>query len=318
MTVPTLGDLEIAMRVIRDYLPVTPVAALDLRGGRVLAKLENLQRTGSFKVRGGLAAVSAAREEDPTGAVISASAGNHGLGVAYAATKLGVRATVVVPANASVAKVKKLKTYDIELIQHGATYDEAQTEAMRIADERSVRYVSPFNDTHVIAGQSTLFSELFDQVPDLQHVVVPVGGGGLISGAILAREAAGLHGVKITAVQPQNSCAMYHVLHGTPMNQVLHEPTIADGLAGGGDEGALTNDLIARNKIEFALVPESEIHAGVREAALVSGLVLEGSGATPYAAITNGLITEGEGHMAFIASGRNIAPELFVEILAEG
>jgi threonine dehydratase len=150
-----------------------------------LAKLECLQVTGAFKIRGALSAVDAAHREDPQGAVITSSAGNHGLGIAHAASILGVPATVVVPANASRAKVKKLRGYDIELIQFGSSYDDAQRHALELADQRSIRYISPFNDTNVIAGQATVFDEMLLQAPELEHVVVPVGGGGLISGVLL-------------------------------------------------------------------------------------------------------------------------------------
>jgi len=314
---PTEEQLDDARRVIAQYLPMTPTATLSIRGHRVWAKLESLQTTGSFKVRGGLAAVHAARADDPTGAVITASAGNHGLGVAHAANLLGVRATVVVPANASSAKVKKLRGYDIELIQIGSSYDDAQTHAMMLAEERAIRYVSPFNDTHVIAGQATVFEEMMYQAPEIEHLVVPVGGGGLLSGAIMAREAHAHHDIHIVGVQPEESAAMYHVLRGVAMEDVRHRPTIADGLAGGGDNGAATNELIAQHNIDIVLVPELSIRRGVREAAETSGLVLEGSAATPYAAIATGLVEPTSPHVGFIASGRNISHDLFLTLLGE-
>ena len=317
VAVPSSVDLEEAERVIADHLQPTPTVTARLRGRPVFAKLESLQITGSFKVRGALAAVAAAHRDDPTGAVITSSAGNHGLGIAHAATLLEVPATVVVPANASAAKVKKLRNYDIELIQSGNSYDEAQAHAMELALERSIRYISPFNDTDVIAGQATVFAEMLAQAPHLTHVVVPVGGGGLISGVLMAREAHGRLDVRVTGVQPEESSAMYHVLRGTPMGEVRHRPTIADGLAGGGDDGAVTNDLIASHGVEIVLVAERLIRQGVREAAESNGLVLEGSAATPYAAIVRGLVGDGDAGLGFIASGRNIAHGLLVELLTE-
>ncbi len=314
---PSHDDLAEAARVIADHLEVTPTVTMRLRGRAVLAKLESLQITGSFKIRGALAAVSAAHRDDPHGAVITSSAGNHGLGIAHASGILHVPATVVVPANASLAKVKKLRNYDIELIQHGSSYDEAQAYAMALADERSIRYISPFNDTHVIAGQATVFSEMLVQSPEIEHVVVPVGGGGLISGVLMARAAMGREDVRVTGVQPEASAAMYHVLHGTPMAAVRHRATIADGLAGGGDEGALTNELIRDAQIPLVLVEEHYIRQGVREAAEVNGLVFEGSAATPYAAILRHLVDDPSSRIGFIASGRNIAHGLLVDLLNE-
>ena len=314
---PSQDQLEAARRVVADHLEETPTVTLSLRGRPVRAKLEGLQVTGSFKVRGALAALDAAHRDDPHGAVITASAGNHGLGVAYAANTIGVRATVVVPVNASEVKVRKLLQFDIELIQHGHSFDEAQVHALELAEQRSIRFVSPFNDTNVIAGQATVFDEMLRQSPGLEHLVVPVGGGGLMSGAILARRERGLDSLRVTGVQPEESAALYHVLRGVPMSQVIHHATIADGLAGGGDEGAVTNDLIATNHVPLVLVSEPEIRRAVREAAEYNGLVVEGSAAAPYAAITNDLIADSSSRVGFVASGRNIAHDLFVTLLQE-
>ena len=314
---PTADELAAAREVIARYLRPTPTYPIDLRGRSVYAKLETFQIYGAFKVRGALAAVAAAHRVDPTGAVITSSAGNHGLGIAFAATTLGVPATVVVPANASPLKVAKLRTFDIELIEWGSSYDDAQAKAFELAAARGIHYISPFNDTHVVAGQATLFDEFYEAAPDMTHVIVPVGGGGLIAGALLARSSSGRDDLRITGVQPEHSAAMYHVLRGMAMDQVSHRATIADGLAGGGDEGALTNELIATHSVDLILVPESLIREGVREAADHNGLVIEGSAATAYAAITNQLIPEVPGPLGFVACGRNIAPELFRELLLE-
>jgi threonine dehydratase len=314
---PSDEQLAHAREIIAHYLVPTPTVTIDVRGRPVSAKLESLQVTGSFKVRGALAAVDAAHRADPGGAVITASAGNHGLGIAYASEQLKVRATVVVPTNASFAKVKKLSHFDIELIQFGSSYDHAQAHAQELAEARSIRFISPFNDVDVIAGQSTVFDEMFQQAPQMEHLVVPVGGGGLMSGALIARDVHDRSNLRITGVQPEVSAALYHVLRGATMAEVHHAPTIADGLAGGGDDGAITNELIAKSGVDLILVPEAAIRSAVREVAEVSGLVMEGSAATPYAAIAADAVGEGGEHLGFIASGRNITHELFVELLTE-
>ncbi len=314
---PTPAELEAARRVVADHLRPTPTVVVNAHGRPVYAKLESLQVTGSFKVRGALAAVDAAVREDPHGAVITSSAGNHGLGIAHAASLLGARATVVVPANASRVKVKKLRAYDIELIEIGDSYDDAQEHAMALASERSIRFISPFNNTHVVAGQATVFDEIWHQAPDIEHVVVSVGGGGLISGALLSREAHQRTDVTVTGVQPQNSAALYHVLRGAMMNEVRHTYTIADGLAGGGDDGAMTNALVAEHEVPIVLVPELAIRRAVREAAETDGLVLEGSASASLAAITLNLIGDASRRVGFVATGRNIAHDLFVELLSE-
>jgi threonine dehydratase len=314
---PTAEQLEAARRVIGDHLVATPTVTISLRGRPVLAKLESLQPTGSFKVRGALAAIDAAHRADPSGAVITASAGNHGLGIAYASKVLGVRATVVVPANASRAKVKKLRDYDIELIQHGSSYDNAQAHALELAAQRSIRFISPFNDSNVIAGQATVLDEILLQAPEIEHLVVSVGGGGLLSGILMSRDEHGRTDIRVTGVQPEESAALYHVLRGATMDRVVHHPTIADGLAGGGDDGAVTNELVARHHVPLVLVSEIEIRRAVREVVETNGLVMEGSAATSYAAITCNVVDDETSRIGFIASGRNISHELLVELLQE-
>jgi len=314
---PTNDQIAHAREIVARYLVPTPTVTILARERPVLVKLESLQVTGSFKIRGALVAVDAAHRHDPYGAVITASAGNHGLGIAHASTLLGVRAVVVVPANASAAKVKLLATYPIELIQHGSSYDDAQAYAKQLAEERSIRFISPFNDADVIAGQATIFEEMLAQAPEIEHVVVPIGGGGLVSGTLLTRAAQGRYDVRVTGAQPEQSSAMYHVLRGIAMHDVVHRPTIADGLAGGGDVGAVTNEIIAESGIDIVLVPEIEIRRAVRELAETCGLVMEGSATAPYAAITANRVDDATSRIGFIASGRNIAHDLLVELLNE-
>ena len=217
-------------------------------------------------------------------------------------------ATVVVPANASAAKVKKLRNYDIELIQFGSSYDDAQAHALELAAERSIRYISPFNDTNVIAGQATVFAEMLTQAPEIEHIVVPVGGGGLMSGVLMARDAHGREDVRVTGVQPEASAAMYHVLRGAAMDQ--RAPSSDHRRRLGGRRRRRCRDQRAhrrRTASPLVLVEEHLIRQGVREAAETNGLVLEGSAATPYAAIVRELVDDRDSRIGFIASGRNIA-----------
>ncbi|HXZ62713.1 MAG TPA: pyridoxal-phosphate dependent enzyme, partial [Acidimicrobiales bacterium] len=194
---PDPSHLEAAWAVVRRFLAVTPVVAAPQLGASVSVKLETVQPTGSFKVRGGLAAVSATLAEEPGRSVVAASAGNHGLGVAFAASRLGARVTVVVPNGASAAKVAALQQFDVRLVLHGEEYGEAETHALALAAAEGSRYVSPYNDPDVIAGQSTLARELVEQVPNLGTVVVPCGGGGLLSGVILGLEGTGVRVVGV-------------------------------------------------------------------------------------------------------------------------
>jgi threonine dehydratase len=312
---PSPAQREAARRVVAQHLQPTPTVALSVRGRTVWAKLEMLQPTGSFKIRGALSAMDAASQDGV--AVITSSAGNHGLGIAHAAMILGVRATVVVPTNASAVKVARLRRYDIELLQIGTSYDDAQEEAMRLAEERSIRFVSPFNNTHVLAGQATIFDELAIQVPDLEHLVVSVGGGGLLSGILLSRDEHHRGDLRVTGVQPENSAALYQTLYGDEGDAYVHRPTIADGLAGGGDEGSVTNDIVADHKIPLVLVPETDIRRAVRECVETNGLVIEGSASASYAAIAEDLVGDPTSTIGFIATGRNISLEILVQILQE-
>ncbi len=314
---PTAQQLEDAREVVKRYLLPTPSVAISIRGREVYAKLDNLQVTGAFKVRGALAALDAVRREDPSIGVITSSAGNHGLGIAHASFLLGVKATVVVPANASAVKVAKIGHYDVELIQFGSSYDEAQAHARELSEQRGLRFVSPFNNPNVVAGQATAFDEFLDVFPDVEHVVVSVGGGGWISGALVSRAANNREDITITGVQAENSAAMAAFARGEDPEAVVHLATIADGLAGGVDPGSITNEIILSSGIKIVTVSESSIRQAVRESVENNGLVMEGSSAASYALIGEELAHE-HSKIGMLVSGRNIAFELLREILNEG
>ena len=282
--------------------------------GTLWCKLESLQPGGSFKVRGAVAAVSAAIAERPDVQVVTCSAGNHGLGVAFAAQLLSVPATVVLARTASAVKVARLKGYDIELVQHGETFAEAQAFALALAEERNARYVSPYNDADVIAGQATVATELLEQLPDLAHLLVPVGGGGLLSGIGLALRDAGRQ-VSLLGLQPARDAAMVASLQEGHAVDVVRSQTIADGLAGAIEEGSVTIDVINELGIHVATLEEPQIRAGVRTAALDHGLVLEGSAAIALAAAELGMVPFDDGPVCMIATGRNITASLLAELI---
>src|SRR5258706_227805 len=202
---PDVDDVVAACAVVARHLTPTPVVASPALGEGIALKLETLQPTGSFKVRGALVAVANAIAEDPARPLITASAGNHGLGVAFAATTYGATATVVVPETASPAKKAALARFDITLQEHGSDYDEAEAYAIELA-ERGARFVSPYNDPDTIAGQGSIVVELVEQLTDLRTIVVPIGGGGLISGVGLA--ASLQPGVRVIGVEAAASPAM--------------------------------------------------------------------------------------------------------------
>jgi threonine dehydratase len=312
--VPGPSQLEAAWKAVRRYLDVTPVVAAPQLGPSVSVKVETVQPTGSFKVRGGLAAVSATHEDEPGRAVVASSAGNHGLGVAYAASKLGAQVTVVVPTGASAAKVSALQQFDVKLVLYGEGYRDAETHALELSDFEGSRYVSPYNDRDVIAGQATLARELAEQVPRLGTVVVPCGGGGLLAGVTLGLEGSG---VRIVGVESEASPSMSTALAAGSIVPIDVEPTVADGLAGNLEPGAVTVDVALSHGVEVLTVSEADIRSAMAFAAHKMGFVLEGAGAVGVAALRAGIVTpDRDGReTVVILTGRNVAPKLLSEVL---
>lgn len=292
----------------------TPVVGLTIALGTLWCKLETLQPTGSFKVRGAVAALSAAIAKNPDVQVVTASAGNHGLGIAYAAQLLDVPATVVLATSASAVKVSRLKGYAVELVQHGESFAEAQDFALRLAEERGARFVSPYNDPDVIAGQSTVATELLDQLPDVAHLLVPVGGGGLLSGIGLALRQRKSN-VALLGLQPLHYASMVASLAEGRAIDIEHGDTIADGLAGSIEEGSVTIGILNDLGIPVVTLDEAQIRAAVRTAAVEHGLVFEGSAAIALAAAELGMVPFDQGPVAMIATGRNLTASLLAELI---
>jgi threonine dehydratase len=302
---PTPEDLAAAERVVRAELSPTPVVeALGM-----WLKLESLQPTGAFKVRGGLAALAALPADRR---VVTASAGNHGLGVAYAAARLGRAATVVVPEAASAAKVERLRSYPVELVQVGDGYDAAEQHALGLEGE----FVSAYNDPRVIAGQRTLAVELGEQLPGPLTIAVPVGGGGLISGVALW--AAMREDVRVVGVEVAASRAVSAAVEAGRVVDVEQRPTLADGMVGNLEPGSVTADIAARHVDTFVAVDEGELRAAMRALAFDAGLVAEGAGAAATAAVLAGRVTDErpEARVVAILSGRNLARDVLLDVLS--
>jgi len=310
---PEPGEVRRARELLDRYLVPTPVVRSPGLGDEVLLKLETLLPTGSFKVRGALVAVAAARETDPAAVVVTASAGNHGLGVAYAAETLGVKATIVVPENASPAKQAALERFDVDVDRHGLSYDEAESHALSLA-RAGARYISAYNDPDVIAGQGTVALELLDQVPDLATIVAPVGGGGLLSGIALG--ATYMPGVSVYGVEAAASRAVSASVAAGSVTVVDVGPTLADGLAGNIEPGSVTIPIVARYVDRLVPVEESVIKDGVRYLAAEHGLVTEPSGAIGVGALSNGLLDGAARPVVIVITGRNISAGLFTDLLA--
>ena len=305
---PTDADLDEAWAIVSARLPPTLLVATPLADDAWL-KLETLQPTGSFKVRGALAALSRL----PRGHhVVAASAGNHGLAIAWAAGLLGLQATVVVSERASPAKIAKLRAQPIELILHGDP-DEAEAFAPTLVGPGST-YVSPYNDTWVIAGQATVGRELEAQATGPLTVVVPVGGGGLLAG--IARWAGRRGDIDLVGVEACASLAVSAAITAGRTVTVEVDASLADGLTGNIEPGAVTPSLLAGAR--FSCVSEPEIRAAMRWLMVHHGLVAEGAGAAGVAAVLAGKVASVDGRrLVVLITGRNVTPEHYASAISE-
>ena len=307
---PTRQDLEDAWALVSRRLAPTPLVPAPALGEDVHLKLESAQPTGSFKVRGGLAALSRAGGHP----VVTASAGNAGLGIAWAAAALGVDATVVVAETASPAKLAALEAFPVTLVRHGADYDAAEAHALELAAANGAAYVSSYNDTGVIAGQSTIGRELDVQLPRPVTVACPTGGGSLASG--LGLWASTRADARIVAVQAERSPAFSESLAAGEITQVEVGDTLADGLAGNIEPGAVTFELVRDHVAAVVSVSEAEIEDAIRFLARTHGLVAEGAGAAAVAAAISGRLERVEGALVLLVTGRNIALPRLAAVLA--
>jgi threonine dehydratase len=308
---PTREQLAAAANVVETTLAPTPLVAASDLGRQAWLKVETLQPTGSFKIRGALAAMAAA----PDGPVVTASAGNHGLALARAAGLLGREATVVVAADASRAKVTRLRRMPVSLVERGAGYTEAEEAALELAS-RGATFVSPYNDPDVIAGQRTLGLELERQLEGPMTVVVPVGGGGLLAGLTLWAAERG--DVRVIGVEAGASTAFSASLAAGRVVEVPIGETIADGLAGGVEPGSVTVDIVRdRGVVDMVTVDEDELLAAVAELHREHGLVVEGAGAAAVAAVRSGKAAPPDGRIVALVTGRNVTDEVLRRALGD-
>lgn len=313
----TLADIRRAAETLRPYLRPTPLRrSLAMRPSTVYMKLECWQPTGSFKVRGALNNLSSLTPEEQRRGVVAASAGNHALGVAFAAQALGqVDATLFVPATAPRAKVEKLRTYDVKVEERGDTYDDAFAEAMAYVQRSGARYVHAYDDPSTAAGQGTVATEVLEELPETGTIVVPVGGGGLIAAIATAAKAL-KPSTRIVAVQAEASPSLRESLkRGEPLLQYPALPTLADGIAGGIGEIVFAH----RHLIdEIVDVSEAEIEDAVVALLAEDQVVAEGSGAAGVAALRSGKVSLGDaGPAVVIVTGGNIDVQALARLLRD-
>jgi threonine dehydratase len=302
VTAPTLTDIEAARERIGKHARVTPVytsASLSLEIGRdLLLKAENLQRTGSFKIRGAVNKLSTLSPEERAAGVVAASAGNHGQAVAWAARELGIHATIFMPQDAPMAKVEPTKGYGAEEVLVGIGFEDAMSAAIQRVEETGATFIHAFEDERVIAGQGTIGLELADQVPDVETVLIPVGGGGLAAGISIA----------LRATRPGMRLIGVEVRRGGY--------TIADGIAVK-QPGELTMGILSETLDEIVEVTDEEISEAIALLLERSKLLVEGAGAVGVAALLTRKIG-GTGSVCALLSGGNIDPTLLLSVLRHG
>ena len=282
----------------------------------VYLKTENLQITGSFKVRGAYYKMSQLREEERQHGVIACSAGNHAQGVALAAQKNGIKAVICLPDGAPISKVEATKRYGAEVCLVPGVYDDAYNRALQLRDEKGYTFIHPFNDESVIAGQGTIGLELFDQLPDLDAVVVPIGGGGLIAGVAFTMKNLNPN-VKVYGVQAAGAPSMARSITDGEMEELDDVSTIADGIAVK-KPGNLTFSLCQQYVDEIVTVSDDEISAAILALMEQQKLVTEGAGAVSVAAVMFNKIPVKGKKVACLLSGGNVDVTILSRVIERG
>jgi threonine dehydratase len=287
-----------------------------LTGQQVYLKLENLQMTGSFKERGALNRIAVLTPEQASRGVIAASAGNHAQGVAYHATRRGIRSLIVMPLTTPLVKVTATREFGAEVVLHGVNYDEAFAEAARLCQQQDLTFIHPFDDAHVMAGQGTIGLELLEQVHELEAVVVPIGGGGLIGGIACAIKTSRPQ-VRIIGVQTSRVPSMVAAMTAGHPVTVEASTTIADGIAVR-RAGELTLPMVQRYVDEIVEVDEDEIASAILMLLEREKTLAEGAGAVALAALLQQRTSLTGAHTAVLVCGGNIDVTLLSRIIERG
>lgn len=316
----SMGDIFAARRQIAGMVARTPLMPSILLGERtgsaVYVKLENTQHTGSFKLRGATNKILSLTDEERSRGVITVSSGNHGRAVSFVSGQSGIRAVVCLAENVPSNKVDGIRRYGAEVISRGQSYDEATEHAIAIQKENGMTFVSPYDDLAIIAGQGTIGLEILEDLPDVDTVVVPLSGGGLIAGVGLALKSAN-PAVRVIGVTMERAPVMHASLQAGKIVELPEEPTLADALVGGlGTDNHYTFRMCQAVIDETVLVSEDEIAQAM--ALMLEGhhMVVEGGGAVGVAALISGKIAAGE-KTAVVISGGNVDIPLLMEIAVQ-
>lgn len=312
----TLDMVYDAQKTLKGVAKETPIIHATKIDNNLYLKSENLQMTGSFKLRGAYYKVSTLTEEEKRKGVIAASAGNHAQGVALACTRMGVKSYICMPAYAPLAKVEATKSYGGEPILVQGSFDDAAAEAKRLIEEKGYTFVAPFEDEKVIAGQGTIGLEVLEQLPDVDTVVVPIGGGGLISGVAYAIKQLKPQ-CKVIGVQALATPCMAESRKAGHVVKVQDAPTIADGIHVL-QPGNITFDLCQKYVDEIVTVTEDEIAVAILTLMEKQKTVAEGAGATAVAAVLSGKVDTKDQKVCCIVSGGNIDVTMLNRVITRG
>lgn len=314
----TLDNVYRASNVLRDVVRKTDVVyAPTLKSGAdIYLKTENLQITGSFKIRGSYYKMSRLSEEEKARGVIACSAGNHAQGVALAAQKNGIKSVICLPDGAPISKIQATKSYGAEVCLVEGVYDDAYNKALELRDEFGYTFIHPFDDEDVIAGQATIALEIEDQIPDLDAVIVPVGGGGLISGIAYTIKSIN-PAVKVYGVEAAGAPSMLNSIRDHQIEELKSVSTIADGIAVK-KPGSLTYELCSKYVDEIVTVNDDEISAAILTLMEKHKLVTEGAGAVAVAAAMFGKIDLQGKKAVCLLSGGNIDVTILSRVINRG
>lgn len=314
----TLDNVYRASYVLRDVVRKTDIiyAPKLCPGTELYLKTENLQITGSFKVRGSYYKMSKLSAEEKARGVIACSAGNHAQGVALSAQKNGIKAVICLPDGAPISKIEATKSYGAEVCLVEGVYDDAYNKALSLRDEKGYTFIHPFNDEDVIAGQGTIALEIADQLPELDAVVVPIGGGGLISGIAYTIKSINPK-VKVYGVQAAGAPSMYKSVKDKKIEELESVATIADGIAVK-KPGDVTYDICSKYVDEIVTVSDDEISAAILALMEQHKLVTEGAGAVAVAAAMFGKLDLKGKKTVCVLSGGNIDVTILSRVIERG
>lgn len=314
----TIEDIRAAAIAIGDALEHTPTrrsrTLSKIAGCEIWLKFENMQFTASFKERGALNRLKALTQEERARGVIAMSAGNHAQGIAYHAGRLGIPATIVMPQTTPFGKIKHTQDFGATVVLEGAGLSEATAKASQIAKEKNLVFVHPFDDAHVIAGQGTLALEMLEDAPDLDALVIPVGGGGLISGVAVAAKAIN-PAIEIYGVQTEAFPSMYAVLTGTTPEYGTQ--TVAEGIAVR-EPGKLTAAIVRALVKDVLLVGEDDVESAIASLLEIEKTVVEGAGAAGFAAVMANRERFTGKKVGLVLSGGNIDMRMLSNVILRG